>query len=781
MIRWTVALSFPLLAALLGCPAGDARSTGTGGGGTSDDTENATTTTVTGGTDTGGVTGDDTPGCPPGVCQDDATGKPCAACDSLPTPYGTSCKISGTPDPPTSMTTENAFPNLLFNRPVHLTNAGDGTGRLFVVGKLGSIVVLPNDPSVTSGQVKVFLDIKSRVDAGPNEAGLLSVAFHPDYKNNGRLFVNYTGNNNGQLSTFISRFDVTSDPDKADASSEQVLMVFPQPFGNHNGGQIAFGPDGYLYIGTGDGGSGGDPYNYSQNLQSLLGKMLRIDVDKTGGGLPYAIPADNPFATSSTNRKELYAWGLRNPWRFSFDSLSGKLWAGDVGQDLWEFVHIVEKGKNYGWRIVEGTHCFNPKTGCDKTGLETPVVEYSHSQGESITGGHVYRGKKYPALYGAYVYGDYASRKIWAARFGDDDKTADVTKLADSNITVSSFGEDEDRELYVVDYPYFQQTKGKIFKLVPQAAAPPTSNFPLKLSDTGCFTDVAKMTPAPGLIGYTVNASLWHDGARSERYVVLPDGGKMTPTDSGAWSFPEGTRFIKTFIYDQAGGVPLRTETRFIIREGARVKGYTYKWNAEQTDAELLSSAAEETYEINGTPLTWHFPSRSQCLKCHNEAAGETLGLQTGQLNRSFDYGGVTANQLYAYERMGVLSSVPANPVAFPDPADTSAPLEKRARAALHVNCGNCHLPDGPITTPLDLRYETALSAMNACEVAPEKGDLGVTGAKIIAAGKPESSVAWLRMKALNDDRMPSIGSFVVDTPTVKLINEWITGLSGCE
>ena len=294
---------------------------------------------------------------------------------------------------------EIAFPNLNFSSGLDLQNSGDGTNRIFVVERNGIIKVFPNDRNVSS--TTTFLDITDRVTSG-GETGLLGLAFHPDYLNNGYFYVNYTAPS--PLRTIISRFNVSaSNPDSADKNSEQIILTYNQPYSNHNGGCVAFGPDGYLYIAAGDGGSGGDPDNYAQNIGSLLGKIIRIDIDSPQAPLNYGIPADNPFV-DSTNvniRKEIFAWGMRNPWRFSFDSVTGKLWCGDVGQNTWEEVDIIENGKNYGWRCYEGNHDYN-LIGCNGT-YEFPIWEYSHSLGYSITGGYVYRGQNVPELYGKYI------------------------------------------------------------------------------------------------------------------------------------------------------------------------------------------------------------------------------------------------------------------------------------------------------------------------------------------------------------------------------------------
>jgi glucose/arabinose dehydrogenase len=341
-------------------------------------------------------------------------------------------------------TIENAFPLLSFNDPLYLTHSGDGTDRIFIVEQDGVIKVFDNSP--LSANPKTYLNINDRVSSG-GEMGLLGLAFHPDYENNGYFYVNYTASNPRR--TIISRFQVTSNPDSADKNSEFEILVFNQPFSNHNGGWIGFGPnDDYLYIATGDGGSGGDPDNYAQRIDNLLGKILRIDVD---GGTPYSIPPTNPFTDSTgTVMKEIYAWGLRNPWRCSHDPVTGWLWAGDVGQNAWEEVDVVENGKNYGWRCYEGTHSYN-LSGCNYPEYVDPVWEYSHSQGFSITGGYVYRGTGVPSLQGKYIYGDYGTRRLWALSYDGVNPPSNELILFMPG-SISSFGVDQEQELYITSF-----------------------------------------------------------------------------------------------------------------------------------------------------------------------------------------------------------------------------------------------------------------------------------------------------------------------------------------
>jgi len=343
---------------------------------------------------------------------------------------------------------EDAFPNLSFNDPLDLQNAGDGTNRIFVAERAGIIKVFPNSSSAAS--LKTYLDITDRVSAG-GEMGLLGLAFHPDYENNGFFYVNYTVSN--PRKTRISRFQVSSEnPDSADKNTELISLTFNQPYSNHNGGWIGFGPDdGYLYIGTGDGGSGGDPQNNGQSITTFLGKILRIDIDNQDPGLEYAIPDSNPFVDSTgTVVKEIYAWGMRNPWRNSFDAVTGWLWSADVGQNQWEEISIIENGKNYGWRCYEGTHSYNT-SGCNYPEYIEPVWEYSHSLGCSVTGGYVYRGPTVPELTGKYIYADYCDRTVWSLEY-EGIPPPDNQTLLTAQGSVSSFGVDENNELYVVTF-----------------------------------------------------------------------------------------------------------------------------------------------------------------------------------------------------------------------------------------------------------------------------------------------------------------------------------------
>jgi glucose/arabinose dehydrogenase len=340
---------------------------------------------------------------------------------------------------------ERVFPDLSFQEMTNLVQPDDTSGLIFVTEQRGVIYLFS---SGNPQQAHLFLDITDRVNRGGNEEGLLGLAFDPDYRENGYFYVYYSAANPRR--SVLSRFNLDrQNSGIADPQSEVIIMEVEQPFSNHNGGQIAFGQDGYLYIGLGDGGSEGDPQGNGQNLGTVLGSILRIDVSELSATGHYEIPADNPFVDTAGARAEIWAYGLRNPWRFSFDLETGLLWAGDVGQSSWEEIDIIAKGANYGWNIMEGFHCYSPATGCDQSGLTLPLVEYDHSQGCSVIGGYVYRGDQIASLQGYYIYGDYCSGNIWALAYQDNVVTENKL-LAESGLTITSFGEDLAGNLYIL-------------------------------------------------------------------------------------------------------------------------------------------------------------------------------------------------------------------------------------------------------------------------------------------------------------------------------------------
>lgn len=332
------------------------------------------------------------------------------------------------------------FSSLTFDTPTGIANAGDGTGRLFVFEQSGRVY------EVSSGAKNLFIDISDKLVSG-GERGLLGMAFHPDFESNREFFLHYSGKSDGR--TVLSRFSTGPDG-LGNSSSEEVLLEQDQPFTNHNGGSIEFGPDGFLYLGLGDGGSGGDPEGNGQDKGTLLGKILRIDVSGSDGGKNYKIPSTNPFVGESGALPEIFAYGLRNPWRFSFDRAEGTLIAGDVGQSAKEEIDVITSGKNYGWNRMEGKSCYPPGESCSRSGLTLPIVDYGRDDGGSVTGGYVYRGSDIPALYGTYIYGDFISGKVWS--LVRDGNKAVASEVLSSGELISSFGEDESGELYMLSY-----------------------------------------------------------------------------------------------------------------------------------------------------------------------------------------------------------------------------------------------------------------------------------------------------------------------------------------
>jgi len=371
-------------------------------------------------------------------------------------PLAAADPASGEPlAPPSSIAVELVEVASGFDRPLFATPAGDGSGRLFVVEQGGRIWIVDGE----GRRAEPFVDLSGVLDTDRGERGLLGLAFPPDFAESGRLFVAHTAREEVR----IASLRVSSNPDRADPKSVDTVLAMEDPASNHNGGMIAFGPDGHLWIATGDGGAGGDPWNNAQDLGSLLGKILRLDVRKP----PYAIPPDNPFRDRLLAREEIWSYGLRNPWRFSFDRATGELWIGDVGQNAWEEIDREDPaeggGINYGWRILEGNHCYNPRKGCEREGMREPVLEYSHRHGCSVTGGYVYRGSAIPGLVGAYLFADYCRGTVWAlGRPGSEAEALSV--LVESGERISSFGEDEAGELYLCAHG-----SGRLLRLAPRS------------------------------------------------------------------------------------------------------------------------------------------------------------------------------------------------------------------------------------------------------------------------------------------------------------------------
>ena len=651
-----------------------------------------------------------------------------------------------------SVTLVPALGDRKFTAPVELVE-GPG-GRFYVVEQAGVVKVVPPD----GGEPTIAFDISGRITAG-GEAGLLGLAFDPKFEQNGFVYLYFTENVDEKpgivFQDIVARFTSADGGATFDPATQKTLIKVDDPFGNHNGGHLAFGPDGMLYAGLGDGGSGGDPLGNGQNKDSLLGKVLRIDPN---GGEPYGIPPTNPFAAGG-GRPEIYAYGFRNPWKFSFDALTGDLWLADVGQSRYEEINRVVLGGNYGWNVREGKHCYDAPS-CATEGLIDPVAEYTREGGISVTGGYVYRGSKIPALEGKFVYGDFGSGNIWAV----DAAQTSGTLLTPSSLKISSFGQDSDGEIYVVDY-----ATGTVKQLAAAEGGAPPETAGARLTETGCVDPKAPTRAPGGAIPYSVNSPLWSDGAQKDRWLFVPEGKKIGVLPDGDLDVPPGSVAVKTFT---VGGKAI--ETRLFVRyEDGGWAGYSYEWNDEQSDAVLLAESKTKDLPGGGS---WYFPSRGECFACHTPQAGFTLGLEARQLNR--EEGG---NVL---DRFAPVLEAPIAKDAFPPlrAADTpGASAEERARGYLHGNCSMCHRPgSGAGAATFDLRVDRSLSDTRTCNVAPQAGDLGVADAKIVTPGDPARSTLALRMRALEPNRMPPLATRVIDEAGVAAVESWIRDLAAC-
>jgi uncharacterized repeat protein (TIGR03806 family) len=476
-------------------------------------------------------------------------------------------------------------------------------------------------------------------------------------------------------------------------------------------------------------------------------------------------------------RGEIWCLGMRNPWRCSFDRNTGELWAGDVGQGAREEVDRILRGANYGWRIYEGNLSNLNPSGTPPTAFTAPVIDYDRNQGTTVVGGYVYRGPTLSSVRGAYVYGDYGSGRVWAL-VANGSTMLSNTLVSQVNGLVS-FGEDRDAELYAVSL------NGGIWRFTQSGGGGGT--FPQALSATGLFTNTAALTPHPGLLPYDLNSPLWSDGASKRRWIALPDGTRIAFHGTDPWTFPLGTVLVKHFELELTVGDPssrTRLETRVLIRETAGWAGYTYRWNAQQTDANLLAGGETATYTVEdpnapggSRQQTWSFPSRTDCLRCHTVAAGGVLGVRTGQLHRDLAYPAATDNQLRAWNHVGLfLTDIGAHTAYAPwtVPSDGAASLTLRARSYMAANCAQCHLPNGPAPGNMDFRWGVSTQALNVVGVRPTNGDLGLTDPWRVKAGDRASSTLYLRVTRLDSTRMPPLAHDLLDPLADTLLGGWI-------
>lgn len=618
------------------------------------------------------------------------------------------------------------------------------------------------------------LDLSDRIRLATPENGLISVALHPRLDEEPYAFVVYTAPipDSGRFWARVSRFEVDEDH-TMDPDTEVVLFDVEQRVQAHSVNHVAFGPDELLYISVGE--DTNPPL--AQDPTNLYGSILRIDVDTPDPEreTPYSIPSGNPFSEGG-GAPEVYAYGFRNPWRFSFDRDTGDLIVGDVGQDRLEEIDIVVAGGNYGWPVVEGTKCF-PDDPCDQSPYIPPVVEYTHAEGLSITAGYRYRGEGIPELTGRYVFADFTFGKIWSGEAATLDDAIHVE--IEPGFNIPSFAEDDEGELYVLRYS--QQGEGGIYKIVPNDAD--TSDFPELLSETGCVDPANPKAPATGVIPYAPIAQLWSDGAEKERYLAIPDDQRIALAENGDFDLPTGSVLIKHFEF---GG--LYHETRLLMRTDDGWAGYSYEWNADQSDARLLQNGKATLLE-NG--VRWQYPSRSECMVCHTEVAGRILGLEAAQLDHPIPHGDdEPENQLgWLFDRdffsteLATASLIPGREVALVDPLG-EADVAPRARAYLHANCAMCHQPGAMATTSFDLRHDVPFADMGVCDTRAERVLWGFSvppaRQRVVTPGSPDASVVYLRISTRTLFQMPPLGSGVIDQVGLELIGDWITAIPGC-
>jgi uncharacterized repeat protein (TIGR03806 family) len=662
-------------------------------------------------------------------------------------PTNTSCFAP--PKPAARVQVARVYPQLRFDQPVGLASSRNGAWW-FVAERRGRIWRFAANDDVTAAEV--VLDLSDRVDASSEAIGLLAIALHPEFEQNGVLFASYTARGGTVVTSRVSRF-VSHDSGRSFDAGDEAVLELDQISAYHVNADLRFGPDGYLYVGFGDGGPQGDPLGRAQDPHSWKGKILRLDVDAKS---PYAIPDDNPFVRGG-GAPEVWALGLRNPWRFTFDRRTGELWAGDVGGDHAEEINLIVPGGNYGWNLREGTRCMGSR--CSAPNLIDPVAVLAHPEVSSITLGVAYRGASLPGLEGHLIYGDYASGVIWS--IDPSQREARPALLHAGGHAPVAFAEDVNGEVLLVDY------RGTLWRLVPGNTGPP--DVPRLLSATGCFRRGG--VPAPGLVPYEINAEFWADGASKQRWFAIPDGTAIGVDRDGRLDLPIGSVAIKEFRF-----ASMRVETRLLVRhDDGEWVGYTYRWDARQDDATLVPLAATPT--TDAWSGRWYYPHRAECMRCHRAAGGYTLGLELAQLARQVDHrDGHSIDQLATFERMGLFTGPLPETKALP--SGTKLPTEQRARAWLHANCAYCHQPGATGQGEMDLRYSATLAQMNVCNVTPRFGDFEIIGAKRVVPGDPDRSTLVRRIRASGFARMPPLGTFTHDPQGRSSVEEWVRQLS---
>lgn len=683
-------------------------------------------------------------------------------------------RLIGSPEPPPPFRAEPAFPHLTFDFPLEIV-AGPA-GRLYVLEHRGRIWSFdPRDPHPAR---HLFADVRTLFPDHP-AFELYGLAFHPRFATNGEVFLRVRLNEESLDGSRVLRAKVEpGEPARLDPTTVETILTFRA--GSHAGGNLLFGPEGYLYVTTGDAGPATPPdiYNVGQSLDDLESAILRIDVDVRDGARGYRIPDDNPFVNHAGARGEIWAYGLRNPWKIAFRPGTDELWAGDVGWERWEMIYRIERGGNYGWPLTEGPQPVKPDAPRGPTPILTPVVVHPHSEAASITGGVFSTSERLPALRNAYIYGDFMTGRMWAL-WHDGSRVTERQEIARTSMNIVSFGSGHDGEVYFVDFGEARTLQRLAAQPPPTEAHPP---FPTKLSETGIFADVPAEKPNAGVFPFAIAAPLWQDGATAARWIALPGTepvGMRTEERGPSRLYrpvvPAGTVFVRTLSLELIRGEPAserRIETQLLHFDGRDWHAYSYRWNDAQTDAELVEAggdSVEWTVEDSAAPdgrrrIPWRFHARAECLKCHNDDSGRVLGfipwnLETPRL-REAKLVSDTFIQGEAGHRLV-------------DPSDENAPLDLRARSWLHANCAHCHRfqggGSGAFRVNIEVPAEKTLLATK-----PMQGGFGLHDPQVLAPGAPERSTLFLRIAKSGPGRMPQLGSSQPDPTGMRVVWDWI-------
>lgn len=681
----------------------------------------------------------------------------------------TTSKLTGSPEPPPPLRAERAFPHLTFQQPVGLTPFPDGH-RYVLIEEHGMLYTFVNNEECPKADL--FIDLRKEIrglDKVANCRGVrqsFAVAFDPQFEKNREIYVMYILASKDRKKPLengsrISRFRVTeTDPPRIDPASETVLLTWLE--GGHNGSDIHFGPDGYLYISTGDGEDPTPPdrRQTGQDVSDLLSSVLRIDVHGTSEGRPYAIPADNPFVGMEKARPEVWCYGLRNPWRMNFDRKTGQLWIGDVGWERWEMIYAAQRGGNYGWSVMEGPRVCLPEAKRGPTPILPPAHAIPHPIMASITGGFVYHGTRLKDYEGWYFYGDWETRRVFANSVKGT-TLGDRVEVARTTSRIVGWAEEGNGELLMVDYE-----GGGIHRLVKNDAAAANAQFPNLLSRTGLFDPVQSQAPMPGVISYEINAPAWLDGATGERWLAIPGKGTIQLVDKiNDWPkesvWPKDSVLAKTLSIRQR-----RLETQILHFDGQSWNGYSYVWNQAQSEAEL---APPEGTEIDlGGGQKWKVLARATCLVCHNPWPGYSLTINGAQLG---------SGMLRQLQSWAILSKSIPLPKPYVKVEDETAPLEDRARSYLAINCAHCHRFGGGGAAKIVLLHDVPHEEMKIESVRPTLGMFDLRDPFLVCGGDPSRSVLLFRVSKLGQGRMPHIGSEQVDDTGVRVLRRWIASL----